>query len=201
MNFVKKNCEKSFNVKRTVLTQSLTHKFILKTSKHIAGLARCRTPHTLTLPSTTSFSFRQQPSPLSASCQLKQGENHQIWLSLGPGCWEMFNSKLGRGWGCWFVVFADFCGVDTTTMATFKLLMSHHWTEKQHGTKTRWPASEWYNNPMRQWHNSHSIGCVLWVICSIICGDLYPSNHILSSSLPCGRRYQLWLQAISNALS
>ena len=65
--------------------KSLTQKVVVKTSKLIAGLAQDRVPFTLTLPSTP-FSFRQKPSTLSGSPWLKEGENHQICLSLGLGC-------------------------------------------------------------------------------------------------------------------
>ena len=78
--------------------KSLTQKVVVKTSKRIAGLAQDRVPFTLTLPSTPFFSFRQKPSTLSGSPWLKEGENHQICLSLGLGCWEMFNNKLDGGW-------------------------------------------------------------------------------------------------------
>jgi len=82
------------------LSLSLTQKVIVKTSTHIAGLAQDRLPFALPLPSTP-FSFKQQPNTLSGSPWLKEGENHQISLSPGLGCREMFNNKLGGGWWGW----------------------------------------------------------------------------------------------------
>lgn len=73
------------------------------------------------------------------------------------------------GGGCWFVLFADFRGVDTTAMAAFKLLMPHHWAKNQRRTKTRQPGSKWLLGPKRQWPSSQLNRLCTWVICAISC--------------------------------
>lgn len=48
-------------------------------------------------------------------------------------CWEMFNGSWGWERNLWVVAVTDFGGINSTTVAAFKLVTLHHWTQSWEG--------------------------------------------------------------------